>query len=182
MRLMGSCVFLGMLLARSLSAKVLAPSARELFAGSERHDGELVENQARLVERADELERQAAAAPPPTARELAPRFVEDGPRAGAIVDPAAERASALTFDAWAGYVPRTEQIKLGLAWAPSFARLGALRGQLQVGENVIGPAVGVRLPLGVFAEALSLSVGGALLWDTQRREWVPSVYVARLVF
>lgn len=184
MRLIGSLVCSAALLATSLSAEVRAPSARDLFTDepAAMTGVEIMDRQERLAERAEELERLAAAAPAPTARELAPRFVEDGPKAGKIIDPPAERASALSFDAWAGYVPQAEQLKLGLAWAPSFARVGALRGQLQVGENVIGPAVGVRLPLSVFTEALSLSVGAAYLWDTQRRDWVPSIYIARLVF
>lgn len=170
------------LLSTSLLAEVRQPSARDLFEEAPAA-AEVTERQVRLAERADELERQAAAAPAPTARELAPRFVEEeGPKRGKMIDPPAARASSLTFDGWVGYLPRSNELKLGVAWVPAFANGEYLRGQLQVGENVIGPALGFKLPLRIFTEALSISVGVGVLWDVQRDEVTTNVYVARLVF
>lgn len=127
-------------------------------------------------------EDREAAPRKPTAEDLAPRFVENGLDAGKMVDAPAERASSLSFDGWAGCITRRGEIKLGVAWVPAVFNGRIWRGELQVGENVIGPAIGLRLPLSVFTEALSISVGAAYLYDVGRSEWTPSVYVARLVF
>lgn len=99
---------------------------------------------------------------------------------GEVTNAAARRGVGLSLDGFVGYYPRHDEIKLGLSLVLN--NEGPFRPSLQVADNVVGVGAAWKLPLSVFADALSLSVGAAVSYDTARQEYQGSVYLARLVF
>jgi hypothetical protein len=90
------------------------------------------------------------------------------------------RGAAFTLDGFAGFYPRHQELKLGVAlvlhngehWRP----------ELQVANNSIGAGLGWKLPLKLLGAVLDISVGAGVGWDTARHEWQGQAYLARVVF
>lgn len=110
----------------------------------------------------------------PRARDL---YKFDGPK---LADPPARRGVDLSLDTFVGFYPRHDELKLGLALVLENGQ--HLRPELQVADNTIGVGIGYKLPLKIFADALSISIGAGVSWDTSRHEWTGSAYLAKVLF